>query len=74
MAVLGQGWQAVESSPELEFLLGACDKVKSRLLHTRDRHGWEQAQRTGADRAWHARRGQPLRGRALEHSIEHVEV
>jgi hypothetical protein len=34
-AVLGQGWRAVESSPELEFLLGAWGKVKGGLLRTR---------------------------------------
>jgi hypothetical protein len=37
-------------------------------------HGWAQARGTGADRARRARRGQPVRGRALEHAIEHVEV
>jgi hypothetical protein len=42
-AVLGQGWRAVESSPELEFLLRACDKVKSRLLRTRGTYRRPQA-------------------------------
>jgi hypothetical protein len=35
VAVLGQGWRAEESSPELEFLLGACDEVMCGLLRTR---------------------------------------
>jgi hypothetical protein len=35
VAVLGQGWRAEESSPELEFLLGSCGEVKSGLLRTR---------------------------------------
>jgi hypothetical protein len=38
------------------------------------KHGWAQARGTGADRARRARRGQPVRGRVLEHAIEHVEV
>jgi hypothetical protein len=38
------------------------------------RHGWAQARGTGADRARRARRGQPVRGRVLEHAIEHMEV
>jgi hypothetical protein len=37
-------------------------------------HGWAEARGTGADRARRARRGQPVRDRALEHAIEHVEV
>jgi hypothetical protein len=36
--------------------------------------GWVQAQGTETDRARHACRGQPVRGRALENAIEHVEV
>jgi hypothetical protein len=37
-------------------------------------HGWAQAQGTGTDRAWCARRGQLVGDRELEHAIEHVEV
>jgi hypothetical protein len=53
-------WRADRCAPEV--LIGALG------------HGWELARGTEADHARRARTGQPVRGRVLEHTIEHVEV
>jgi hypothetical protein len=60
VVVLGQGWWAVENSPELEFLLGACGEVKSGLLRTRGtyRCPWAWLTAGAGTGAEHARRAQ----------------
>jgi hypothetical protein len=51
-----------------------ADRCAPRVLIGALGHGRAQARGTRADRVRRTRRGQPVRGRVLEHAIEHVEV
>jgi hypothetical protein len=76
---LGRWWRAEQSSPELDFYLGAWGGVKSRPLCTRGTYrlprAWLGAGARDRSRPCVARTQRAaMRGRALGHAIEHVEV
>jgi hypothetical protein len=51
-----------------------CGQLSTRGTYRRPRAWLGAGTGTGADRARRTRRGQLVRGQALEHAIEHVEV